>query len=152
MELARVKSIQQSLSPELIARIKRLDLRARMVVEGFLTGLHKSPYHGFSVEFAEYRPYMPGDEPKRLDWKALARSDRYYVKEFEEETNLKAYLLLDTSASMGYQSQGVSKLQYSTYLAAALSYLMIHQRDAVGLVLFDEKIRKYLPPRSVFSY
>ena len=115
-------NVQQSLSPEFIAHIKRLDLKARLVVEGFLTGLHKSPYHGFSVEFAEYRPYMPGDEIKRLDWKALARSDRYYVKEFEEETNLKAYILLDSSASMGYhQKEAVSKLEYGACLAAAHS-------------------------------
>jgi uncharacterized protein (DUF58 family) len=148
-ERALVNPVQQSLSPELIARIKRLDLRARLVVEGFLTGLHKSPYHGFSVEFAEYRPYMPGDEPKRLDWKALARSDRYYVKEFEEETNLKAYLLLDISASMDYGRAGsVSKLEYGASLSAALSYLLLTQHDSVGLALFSNRVREYIPPRS----
>ncbi len=145
--------VPQSLSPELLARVKRLDLKARLVVEGFLTGLHRSPYHGFSVEFAAYRPYMPGDEPKRLDWKALARSDRYYVKEFEEETNLKAYLLLDTSASMGYRGSGTSgKLEYGSCLAAALAYLLLTQHDAVGLALFDDRIRQYLPPRSRRSH
>ncbi|HTY08645.1 MAG TPA: DUF58 domain-containing protein [Candidatus Edwardsbacteria bacterium] len=145
--------VQQSLSPELIARIKRLDLKARLVVEGFLTGLHKSPYHGFSVEFAEYRPYMPGDELKRLDWKALARSDRYYVKEFEEETNLKAYLLLDTSASMGYSHGGAqTKLEYGGCLAAALAFLLLSQHDAAGLALFDDRVRRYLPPRSRRSH
>ncbi|MDI6739931.1 MAG: DUF58 domain-containing protein [Candidatus Edwardsbacteria bacterium] len=137
----------------MIAGIKRLDLKARLEVEGFLTGLHKSPYHGFSVEFAEYRPYMPGDELKRLDWKALARSDRYYVKEFEEETNLKAYILLDTSASMGYHQSGTaSKLEYASCLAAALSYLLLSQHDAVGLGTFDSRIRNYLPPRSRRSH
>lgn len=142
-------TVRQSLSPELVARLRGLDLKARLVVEGFLTGLHKSPYHGFSVEFAEYRPYMPGDEPKRIDWKALARSDRYYVKEFEEETNLKAYLLLDTSASMGYRGGGTQgKLDYGACLAASLAYLLLHQHDAVGLVAFDDRIRGYLPPRS----
>ncbi|MCU0606851.1 MAG: DUF58 domain-containing protein [Candidatus Edwardsbacteria bacterium] len=146
-------TVQQSLSPELVARLRGLDLKARLVVEGFLTGLHKSPYHGFSVEFAEYRPYMPGDEPKRIDWKALARSDRYYVKEFEEETNLKAYLLLDTSASMGYRRGGApGKLEYGACLAAALAYLLLHQHDAAGLVAFDDRIRSYLPPRSRRSH
>jgi uncharacterized protein (DUF58 family) len=145
--------VQQSLTPELIARIKRLDLKARLVVEGFLTGLHKSPYHGFSVEFAEYRPYMPGDELKRIDWKALARSDRYYVKEFEEETNLKAYILLDTSASMGYHQPGTpGKLEYGSCLAAALAFLLLSQHDAAGLGTFDSRIRAYLPPRSRRSH
>ena len=129
-----------------------MDLVARLVVEGFITGLHKSPYHGFSVEFAEHRQYMPGDEIKHVDWKVYAKTDRYFVKQFEEETNLKAYLLLDSSASMGYGSDGITKIQYATFLAAALTYLMLKQRDSVGLVTFDEKIRKYLPPRSVSSY
>jgi uncharacterized protein (DUF58 family) len=122
------------------------------VVEGFITGLHKSPYHGFSVEFAEHRQYMPGDDIRHLDWKVYAKTDRFFVKQFEEETNLKAYLLLDASASMGYTSHSVTKLQYASYLSAALSYLMLKQRDSVGLVTFDEKIRTLLPPRSVNSY
>jgi len=129
-----------------------MDLRARLVVEGFITGLHKSPYHGFSVEFAEHRQYMPGDDIKHVDWKVYGKTDRFYVKQFEEETNLKAYLLIDASASMGYASTGITKFQYTCYLAGALAYLMIRQRDAVGLVLFDEKIRRYLPPRSVTTY
>jgi len=140
------------LNPEVVSRLPRLDLVARLVVEGFITGLHRSPYHGFSVEFSEYRPYMPGDPMRHIDWKVLGRTDRYYVKQFEEETNLRAHILLDASGSMGFASQNLSKLQYATYLAAALSYLFLLQRDAVGLVTFDEKIRSYLPPRSVFSY
>ncbi|MBI4727056.1 DUF58 domain-containing protein [candidate division TA06 bacterium] len=141
--------IKSNLSPRLLAQIKRLDLRARLVVEGFLTGLHKSPYHGFSVEFAEYRPYLPGDEVKRIDWKVLARSDKYFVKEFEEETNLKAYILLDSSASMGYHSRNVvNKLEYGSSLAAALSFLLLSQNDAAGLALFNSRLQKYLPPRS----
>lgn len=144
-----MSDVRTNLSPRLLAQIKQLDLKARMVVEGFLTGLHKSPYHGFSVEFAEYRPYLPGDEVKRIDWKVLARSDKYFVKEFEEETNLKAYILLDSSASMGYHGQNVaSKLEYGSYLAAALSFLLLSQNDAAGLVLFNSRLQRYLPPRS----
>lgn len=129
-----------------------MDLRARLVVEGFITGLHKSPYHGFSVEFAEHRQYMPGDEIKHVDWKVYGKTDRFYVKQFEEETNLKCYILIDASASMGYASNGVSKLEYASYLAGALTYLMIRQRDAAGLIVFDDRIRKYLPPKSVTTY
>ncbi len=143
---------RQFLQPATVSKLANLDLIARLVVEGFITGLHRSPYHGFSVEFAEHRPYMPGDDIRHIDWKVYAKTHRYYRKEFEEETNLKTHLLIDASASMGYTSDKVTKLQYATYLAAALAYLMIHQRDAVGLVTFDEKIRRYLPPRSVFSY
>ncbi|MCZ6819819.1 MAG: DUF58 domain-containing protein [Calditrichaeota bacterium] len=140
------------LNPEILSKLSSMELRARLVVEGFITGLHKSPYHGFSVEFAEHRQYMPGDDIKHIDWKVYGKTDRFYVKQFEEETNLKSYLLLDASASMGYKSNGVSKLEYASYLASALAYLMLRQRDAVGLVTFDEKIRRYLPPRSVTTY
>ncbi len=143
---------RQFLQPAVVSKLANLDLIARLVVEGFITGLHRSPYHGFSVEFAEHRPYMPGDDIRHIDWKVYAKTNRYYLKEFEEETNLKAHLLLDASASMGYGSGAVTKLQYAIWLAAALAYLMIHQRDAVGLVTFDEKIRHYLPPRSILSY
>ncbi|MBU0509321.1 DUF58 domain-containing protein [bacterium] len=129
-----------------------MQLRARLVVEGFMVGLHKSPYHGFSVEFAEHRPYMPGDSLRNLDWKVYAKTDRFYVKQYEEETNLKAYLLLDVSNSMNFGTTGLTKFQYSTYLAAALSFLMIQQRDAVGLCTYDTGIRSYLPPRSVRTY
>lgn len=131
-----------------IARLGNMDVRARTVVEGFVAGLHKSPYKGFSVEFAEHRQYMPGDPLKTIDWKVYGKSDRFYVKEFEEETNLRAHLVLDASASMGYASGEVSKFDYSRYLAAALSYLMIRQQDSVGVLLFDEKVRRFIPPRS----
>lgn len=143
---------QDILSPQSLARISNLQLLARHVVEGFITGLHKSPYHGFSVEFAEHRAYMPGDPIRHIDWKVWARTDRYVIKRFQEETNLKSYILLDCSASMSFTSQSLTKLQYGTALSAALAYLMIEQRDAAGLVLFDEKVRKVLPPRSVRSY
>ncbi len=152
MSTNRSKIYQQYLKPEVVSRVRKLDLIARLVVEGFMIGLHRSPYHGFSVEFAEHRQYMPGDEIKHLDWKVYAKTERYYIKKFEEETNLKCYLLLDTSASMGYQSAKISKLQYGTYLAAALTYLMLQQQDAVGLVTFDQKIQTYLPPKAVNSY
>jgi len=143
---------QKYLVPEVLSKLSNLELKARLIVEGFITGLHKSPYHGFSVEFAEYRPYIPGDEFKNIDWKVYGRTDRFYVKEFEEETNLKAYILLDTSASMNYKSNGISKIEYASYLSAALTFLMLKQRDAVSLSIFDDKIRKFLPPRSVMSY
>ncbi|MFQ5864731.1 MAG: DUF58 domain-containing protein [bacterium] len=152
MTVSQAEDYRKYLNPELISKLTSMELRARLVVEGFITGLHKSPYHGFSVEFAEHRPYMPGDEIKHVDWKVYGKTDRFYVKEFEEETNLKSYILMDSSASMDYSSNGISKLQYATYLAGALTYLMIRQRDAVGLLLFDEIIRKYLPPRSVTTY
>lgn len=135
-----------------MSRLANLNLVARLVVEGFITGLHKSPYHGFSVEFAEHRQYMPGDEIKHVDWKVYAKTDRYFVKQFEEETNLKSYILLDASASMGYTSHTLSKLTYSAYLSAALAYLMLKQRDAVGLITFDQAIRTFMPPRSVNTY
>ena len=118
------------------------------MVEGFLSGLHKSPFKGFSVEFAEYRAYMPGDELKRIDWKVYAKTDRFYIRSTMRKTNLKAYLLLDTSASMAYSSKGVSKLEYASYLAAALSYLLLKQKDSVGLVTFSDKLETYIPPRS----
>jgi uncharacterized protein (DUF58 family) len=146
------ENFRKYLHPEVVSRLSRMDLVARLVVEGFITGLHRSPYHGFSVEFSEYRPYQSGETIKNIDWRIWGRTDRFYVKQFQEETNLKSYLLLDASASMNYSSGKVSKLQYATYLAAALAYLMLLQRDAVGLVTFDEKIRTYIPPRSVFSY
>ena len=137
------------LDPETVSKLKGMELRARMVVEGFIAGMHKSPYHGFSVEFAEHRQYMPGDNIRDIDWKVYAKTDRHYIKQYEEETNLKAYLLLDCSRSMAYQSGGiVNKLDYAGMLTGALSYMMLRQRDAVGLVTFDEKIRRYIPPRS----
>jgi uncharacterized protein (DUF58 family) len=146
------ENFQKYLQPDVVSRLAGMDLVARLVVEGFITGLHRSPYHGFSAEFSEYRPYQSGEAIKNIDWRIWGRTDRFYVKQFQEETNLKSYLLLDASASMNYSSGKISKLQYAIYLASALSYLMLLQRDAVGLVTFDEKIRTYLPPRSVSSY
>lgn len=141
------------LDPETISHISRLDLVARLVVEGFITGLHRSPYHGFSVEFSAHRPYLPGDPLRDFDWKAYAKSGRLYVKQYEEETNLKAYLLIDISGSMNYQSGApLSKFRYATALSAALSYLMLKQRDAVGLLLYHHQIETYVPPRSVQSH
>jgi uncharacterized protein (DUF58 family) len=134
------------LDPAVIARLGTLELKARTIVEGFLSGLHRSPFKGFSVEFAEYRQYLPGDDLSSIDWKVYARSDRYYVKKFEEETNLNCYILLDVSASMGYGQKGVTKLVYGQMLAASLAYLMNRQRDAVALTTFDDGIVSMLPP------
>jgi uncharacterized protein (DUF58 family) len=135
------------LDPSVIARLGTLELKARTIVEGFLSGLHRSPFKGFSVEFAEYRQYLPGDDLSSIDWKVYARSDRYYVKKFEEETNVDCYLLLDVSRSMGYgRRDGITKLQYAQMLAASLAYLMNRQRDAVALTTFDESIVTMLPP------
>lgn len=139
---------QRLLLPEVLTKLKRIDLKARLVVEGFLTGLHRSPFKGFSCEFAEYRTYMPGDEPKRIDWKIYAKTDRFYVREYQEETNLKAYILLDASNSMSYTSDKVTKIEYGSCLAASLAYLLIKQRDSVGLLTFTTKINDYIPPRS----
>ncbi len=136
----------QYLDPQVISKLKGLDLIARMVVEGFLVGLHKSPYHGFSVEFAEHREYRPGDELRYMDWKVLGRTDRYYVKVFEEETNLKAYLVVDRSGSMGFGSKGISKLEYVKYLTSALSFLLLGQKDAVGLLLFSKGLDTFISP------
>jgi uncharacterized protein (DUF58 family) len=141
------------LQPAVVAQLANMELRARFVVEGFITGLHRSPYHGFSVEFTEHRQYMPGDEIKHIDWKAYGKTDRFFVKQFEEETNLKSYLIVDSSRSMAFASSGnITKHQYASFVAAALAYLMIEQRDAVGLTLFDEYIRTSLPPKATRSY
>ncbi len=140
------------LTPQIINRLNTLDLQARQVVEGFISGLHKSPFHGFSVEFSQHRPYLPGDSLRYVDWKVYGRTDRYYIKQFEQETNLRAHILLDVSASMSFSSLDVSKRQYANVLAAALSFLLIRQKDATGLVLFDHTIRSMLPARSVPSH
>lgn len=141
------------LDPVVVSHLKNMELRARMIVEGFITGLHKSPYHGFSVEFAEHRPYNPGDELRHVDWKVYAKTDRHYVKQFEEETNLRHYVVLDTSTSMRYREEApLSKLEYGAYLSASLHYLMVKQRDATGLITFDETIRSILAPRSTSTY
>jgi len=136
------------LKPESLQKLARMEIVARLVVEGFISGMHKSPHRGFSVEFAEHRQYVPGDEIRHINWKAYARSDRYYIKQYEEETNLRGYILLDCSASMSYKSGAVSKLFYGKCLAAALSYLMLKQQDSVGLVTFDNMVRSYVPPRA----
>ena len=144
-----MSSAEEYLRPEVIRNIARLDLRARFIVEGFLSGLHTSPFHGFSVEFSEHRRYNPGDDPRDIDWQVFARTDRFYVRRYQAETNITGYLLMDLSRSMAYTyRQELTKLDYSICLAAAISYLMIHQQDPVGLVTFDEEIRQSLPARS----
>ena len=140
------------LHPEVAAKLGNMSLRARLVVEGYIIGLHKSPYHGFSVEFAEHRAYGPGDEIRHIDWKLYGKTDRYYVKQYEEETNLRSYLIMDISKSMTYRSKNISKLEYASYLTAALSYLMLNQKDGIGLILFDKKIQSFIPPRSTSSH
>jgi len=139
------------LNPEVLARLAGIDLKARLVVEGFLTGLHASPYKGFSQEFADYRQYMPGDEPKRIDWKVFGRRDRFYIKEYQEETNLRAYILLDKSGSMGY-GRTLSKLEYAKYLSASLAYLLFKQKDGVGIATFDKELREIIVPSSKKVY
>lgn len=140
---------EKYLKPEVIRQVSRLDLRAKFIVEGFLSGLHASPYHGFSVEFSEHRKYVPGDDPKDIDWNIFAKTDKYYIKKFQAETNLHGYLVMDLSASMAYTyRQELTKFEYAICLAAALGYLMIHQQDPVGLVTFDQAIRAFLPPKS----
>lgn len=141
------------LTPETVARLGSMELRARLVVEGFITGMHRSPFHGFSAEFSEHRQYRHGDELKRIDWKIYGRSNRFYVKQYEDETNLRAMICVDMSASMNYASPGnISKFQYATYLAAALCYLVLQQHDAAGLALYNSDVQKLLPPRSKMSY
>lgn len=180
MKIELQSDYKRYLIPSVIARLANLELKARLLVEGFVTGLHKSPYHGFSVEFAEHRQYMPGDDPRHIDWKIFARTERYYIKQYEEETNLKAYIVLDISKSMSYKSEKkffskekstaksfgkifsskkikeekqpdisyLSKLEYATYIAASLSYLMLLQNDAISLTTYDTKVRSYVPPHS----
>ncbi len=135
------------IDPQTLMRIKSLQMRARVAVEGFIKGIHRSPYHGFSVEFSEYREYSPGDDPRFLDWRLFARSDRYYVKRFEDETNLRCYLVLDTSRSMSYTSGSYRKIDYARTAAATIAYFLSLQRDAVGLIAFEDKITEYLPAR-----
>ncbi|MDR3233505.1 MAG: DUF58 domain-containing protein [Planctomycetaceae bacterium] len=140
---------QEYLKPAVIQTIKRLDLKAQFIVKGFMHGLHSSPLHGFSVEFSEHRKYTPGDDPADIDWLVYAKTEKYYVKKFESETNITGYLAVDTSRSMDYTyRQNITKFDYSICLAAALAYLMIHQQDPVGLVTFDEKIGQSLKPQS----
>jgi len=148
-----MSTAERYLKPEVINQIKRLDLRAQFIVKGFLHGLHASPFQGFSVEFSEHRKYTPGDDPKDIDWLIYAKTDKYYVKKFEAETNITGYLMMDLSRSMGYTyRQELTKFDYAICLAAALGYLMIHQQDPVGLLTFDEKIRNSLAPKSRRSH
>jgi uncharacterized protein (DUF58 family) len=134
------------LDPRTLSKASRLEMRARLVVEGYISGMHRSPYRGFSVEFAQHREYSPGDDLKHLDWKVFGRNDRYYIKEYEEETNLRCHVLLDTSESMNYSSPGnMTKLEYGCYIAATLSYMLLRQQDAVGLTLFDNAIKRMVP-------
>lgn len=142
-------AVEQYLKPEVIRQISRLDLRAQFIVKGFMQGLHASPFHGFSVEFSEHRKYTTGDDPQDIDWLVYAKTDKYYIKKFEAETNITGYLVMDLSKSMGYTyRQQLTKFEYGISLAAALCYLMIHQQDPCGLMTFDEKVRQSLPPRS----
>ena len=140
------------MDPQTINKIENLSLRARLVVEGFIIGIHRSPYHGFSVEFSEHRPYGYGDEIKYIDWKLWGKTDRFYIKQFEEETNLICHLILDKSSSMDFASNNISKFDYSKSLAAALTYLMIKQQDAIGLTTFDEKVDVSITPKSKMSH
>lgn len=139
---------QKYLDPQTLAKLQGLDLRARRIVEGYVSGLHRSPYHGFSIEFAQHREYVPGDDLRYVDWKVFGKTDKVYLKQFEEETNLLVYLLLDTSESMRYQGPGAvwPKLEYAKCAAAALAYMVLGQQDSVGLVTFDREIRSILPP------
>ncbi len=135
------------LNPRTLASLQGLDLQARLVVEGYVAGMHRSPYHGFSVEFAEHREYVPGDDIRHVDWKVWSKTDKLYLKQYEEETNLLTYLLLDTSESMAYASPGnVSKLAYAQYVAAALAYMILQQQDSAGLATFDQQVNRFLKP------
>lgn len=141
------------LDPKIISSIGNLDLRARLVVEGFMVGLHKSPYHGFSVEFSQHRPYMQGDNLHNVDWRVFGKTEKYFIKQYEEETNLRSYLILDSSKSMDYSSNKImTKLDYASTLVAALSYMMVKQQDAVSLTIYSDDIKKHLPPKSSKSY
>jgi uncharacterized protein (DUF58 family) len=143
-----MEDYRKYLDPKTLNKIAGLDLKARLIVEGFVSGLHKSPYHGFSVEFAEHREYVPGDDIRHIDWKVFGRSDRYYIKQYEEETNLVSYVLLDVSESMRYSGNGMTKLDYGCHIAAALSYLVIQQQDSAGMVLFDDEVQAFMPASS----
>lgn len=148
-----MRDYRKYLSPENLSQVDNLEIKAKLVVEGFITGMHRSPYHGFSVEFAEHRHYRPGDSLRYLDWKLLARQERYYIKQFQEETNLRSMIIVDSSASMNYASSGnVTKFDYAITLAAAISYLLFRQRDSVGISTFDNKVRSFMPPKSKQSY
>ncbi|MDZ4820199.1 MAG: DUF58 domain-containing protein, partial [Planctomycetota bacterium] len=143
-------ALRKFLDPAVLSKLQGLELKARMIVEGYVSGWHKSPYHGFSVEFAEHRDYVPGDDLRYVDWKVFGKSDRYYLKQFDEETNFTCHLLVDTSESMAYRSDSAawSKLAYAQHLAAAMAYLVIRQQDAIGLATFDQAVGQFLRPAS----
>jgi uncharacterized protein (DUF58 family) len=143
---------QQYLDPLTLAKVRGLELRARLSVEGFLSGMHKSPYHGFSVEFAQHREYVPGDDIKHVDWKVFGRTERYFLKQYEQETNLVCWLLMDISESMRYGSGPLSKFDYAATVAASLAYLVLHQQDNIGLATFDDQVRTFLRPSSQPSH
>jgi len=138
-----VENYQKYLDPRTLAKLQGLELRARLIVEGYVSGVHRSPFHGFSIEFAEHREYVPGDDLRYVDWKVFGKTDKYYLKQYEEETNLVSYLLLDTSESMRYRGPdaAMSKLEYAQCVAASMSYLILQQQDSVGLVTFDREVR-----------
>lgn len=141
------------LDPSVVSKLNSLEMKARLVVEGFMVGLHKSPYHGFSAEFSEHRPYMQGDSPKNIDWKAYGKTERFFVKQFEEETNLISHVIVDISRSMDFSyGSNIKKLEYVSILAASLMYLMIRQQDAVGLALYSDKVESILSPKSNRAY
>jgi len=148
-----VSSYEQYLKPAVIQEVARLDLKARFIVEGFISGLHKSPYHGFSMEFSEHRKYVYGDSPRTIDWRLFGRTDKLYTKKYEAETNLQCHLVVDTSASMDYQHSGLmSKLDYAICTAAALAYMLTRQQDPVGLLMVDEKLQMYIKPRTKLAH
>jgi uncharacterized protein (DUF58 family) len=140
------------LDPKVLNKITRLDLKARHIVEGFMGGMHKSPYHGFSVEFAEHREYAPGDDLKHLDWKVFGRSDRLFIKEYELETNLRTHILLDTSESMEYGGRETTKLELASHIAASMAYLILRQQDSVGMVCFDKEVKSFIPTSSSMGH
>lgn len=140
------------LDPKVLNKITRLDLKARHIVEGFMGGMHKSPFHGFSVEFAEHREYAPGDDLKHLDWKVFGRSDRLFIKEYELETNLRSHILLDTSESMDYGSKETTKLELASHIAASMAYLILRQQDSVGMVCFDKEVKSFIPTSSSMGH
>ncbi len=147
--MKRRNDFKRYLDPSIISKIKTLDLKARYVVEGFMVGIHQSPYHGFSVEFSEHRAYNQGDPIRNIDWKVYARKEKFFIKQYEEETNLFAHILLDSSNSMSFRKAGaISKFEYGKILAAAISYLLINQQDSVGFALYSDRIEAYLKPKS----
>lgn len=152
MESKMTNGEKSYFDPLVLARLSNLYLRARWVVEGIMSGIHRSRSKGFSVEFEEHREYSPGDEIRRIDWKALGKFDRYFIKEYEDETNLRAYLMLDTSASMNYASDGITKFDYGCILTASLAYLILKQQDAAGLVTFSNRIESFIPPKARRGY